>query len=187
MGAWGITAFESGTGLDAVGFIRHNMTEGGNLELHKIVSDMQNDYWTKASDVTHGESHTSPMALAEMVIKFVDRDIGELDYDEEWAADDNKFSALTSFTADRESLEWLRDYLSDTLKHCRTNSRLYASQGATGSESRGGWFAKKDWYKWQKHMTTLAERMDTLAASTDIQIELIQPQEQANDPGMKLE
>jgi len=74
MGAWGITAFESDTGLDAVDFIRRNMPEDGKLELRRIISDMQNDDWNKPSDITYGESHTAPMALAEIVIKFIDRD-----------------------------------------------------------------------------------------------------------------
>lgn len=37
MGCWGITAFESDSGLDSVDFIRENLLNNEKLELEKII------------------------------------------------------------------------------------------------------------------------------------------------------
>jgi hypothetical protein len=180
MGCWGITAFESDAGLDAVEFIRRNLPEDGKLELGKIIEALWQDEWNAPSDVNNAESHTSPMALAEILVKFLDRDISGLDYDEEWAAKDKKFSTITSFAASKESVRWLRDYVSDTLQQVKKNAELRAKYG----EEWGGWFKEKDWIGWQEHMTTLASRLDTLLVSSENHIELIPPQGQENGPSM---
>ncbi len=83
MGCWGITAFESDAGLDAVEFIRRNLPEDGKLELGKIIEALRQDKWNAPPDVKDAESHSSPMVLAEILVKFLDRDIGSLDFDEE--------------------------------------------------------------------------------------------------------
>jgi hypothetical protein len=186
MGCWGITAFESDAGLDAVDFIRGNLPEDGKLELDTIIEALQKDEWY-VPDVTNGESHTGPMALAEILTKFLDGDISDLDYDEEWAAKDNKFSAITSFTASRESIRWLRDYISDSLIYAKENAEFRAKRGGHEWDKRGGWREEKKWLGWQNHMSTLVGRMDALLASAESQIELIHPQEQANGPVIGLE
>ncbi len=178
MGCWGITAFESDAGLDAVGFIRRNLPEDGKLELGKIIEALRQDKWNAPPDVTDAGSHTSPMALAEILVKFLDQDIDSLDYDEEWAAEDNKFSTITSFTASGESIRWLRDYVSVTLQHVKENAEFRAKYG----EHWGGWREEKSWIGWQEHMATLVSRLDTLLASPGSHIELIPSQEQENGP-----
>ncbi|MGB8451689.1 MAG: DUF4259 domain-containing protein [Anaerocolumna sp.] len=82
MGCWGITAFESDTGLDAIDFIRRNLPEDGKLYLEKIIKALRQDNWNVPADTKDAESHTSPMALAEMLIKFLVGDIDGLDYKE---------------------------------------------------------------------------------------------------------
>jgi len=186
MGCWGITAFESDAGLDALGFVRHKLPEDGKLELGKIIEAMKKDEWSVPSDVTDGCSHTAPMALAEIMMNFLDGDISDMDYDEEWAADDNKFSSVTSFTADKESVQWLRDYLSDTLKSAKVNAEFRAKQGAHEWDRWGGWRTEELWQGWQNHMSALVSRLDGLFASPESQIELVQPREQANGPVMGL-
>ena len=178
MGCWGITAFESDAGLDAVGLIRKNLPEDGRLELEKLIAELKRDSWNAPPDVCDGQSHTSPMALAEIMVKFLDRDMDGLDYGEEWAAQDKKFSAVTSFSASKESVQWLRDYISDTLRYAKENAEFQAEQG----ENRGGWFEEKDWVGWQEHMEGLAGRLDVLLASPENRIELIPTQEQENSP-----
>lgn len=84
-----------------------------------------------------------------------------LDYGEEWAAQDKKFSAVTSFSASKESVQWLRDYISDTLRYAKENAEFQAEPG----RKRGGWFEEKDWVGWQEHMEGLAGRLDVLLAS----------------------
>ena len=164
MGCWGITAFESDAGLDAAGFIRDHLPEDGRLELEKLIGALRQDSWNAPSDVTDGESHTSPMALAEVVVKFLDRDLDGLDYDGDWAAQDKKFNTITSFTASRDSVRWLRDYLSDTLK--------YAVKNAEKGHKWGGWFQKKDWIDWQNHMAVLIGRLDGVLAGDGSTLEL---------------
>ena len=174
MGCWGITAFESDAGLDAVGLVRKKLPEDGRLELEKLIEELKRDSWNAPPDVCDGQSHTSPMALAEIIVKFLDRDMGGLDYEEKWAAQDKKFSAVTSFSASKESVQWLRDYISDTLKYAKENT-------ADGSKW-GGWFEEKDWIGWQKHMEGLAGRIDVLLASPENRIELLPTLEQENSP-----
>jgi len=185
MGCWGITAFESDDGLDALSLFRGNLPEDGKLELGKMIEAMQKDEGY-VPDVTDGYSHTGPMALAEIMMNFLDQDIGDLDYDEEWAKNDNKFNSVTSFTATKESIRWLRDYLSDTLKYAKENAEFRAKHGNDEWDQRGGWREEKDWYGWQNHMSMLVSRMDSLLSSPGSQIELLHPQEQANGPVMEL-
>lgn len=176
MGCWGITAFESDAGLDAVGLIRENLPEDGRLELEKLIETLRQDSWYAPPDVANGEPHTSPMALAEIMVKFLDRDMKGLDYDEEWASQDKKFHSVTSFTASKESVKWLRDYVSDTLRHAKENAESQAEYGGKW----GGWFQEQDWLSWQKHMDGLVGRLDVLLAAPENRIELISRQGQEN-------
>jgi len=110
----------------------------------------------------------------------IGQDFSDLDYDEEWAKNKSKFSTITSFIASKESLQWLRDYLSDTLKYAKENAEFRAKYG----EKWGGWFEESNWHGWQDHMVTLVSHLDTFLASPGDQIELIKPQEQENGPIM---
>lgn len=177
----GNTTFESDAGLDAVGSIRRNLPEDGKLELRKIIEALRQDEWNAPPDITDAESHTSLMTLAEILVKFLDQDIDSLEYDEEWAAEDNKYSAITSFTASGESVRWLRDYVYDMLQHAKENAEFRAKYG----EHWGSWREEKNWIGWQEHMTTLVSRLDILLASPGSHIELIPSQEQENGPAME--
>lgn len=181
MGCWGITAFESDAGLDSVDYIRRSLPKDGRLELGSIIGALlRNDVWIP--DAKDAESHTSPMALAEIVVKFMDQDIGDLDYDEEWAANDKKFADVTSFSASKISIQWLWEYLSETLKYAKENAEFQAKQGTKWN----GWFEEKDWISWQEHMATLIGRLNELLASPDDYIQLIQTQQPENGQTMKL-
>lgn len=122
MGCWGITAFESNTGLDAVGMIRKNLPEDGRLKLENLIETLHQISWNTPPDESDGRFHTSPMALAEIVVKFIDRDIESLDYD-------GKFSAVISFSASKKSIQWLRDYISNTLRYAKENAEFQAEYG----------------------------------------------------------
>lgn len=178
MGCWGITAFESDAGLDAAGFIRDHLPEDGKLELEKVIEALRQDGWNAPPDATNGESHTSLMALAEIVVKFLDCDLDGLDYGGVWAEQDKKFNTITSFTASRDSVRWLRDYLSDTLKS--------AVKNAEEGHKWGGWFQKKDWIDWQNHMAVLIGRLDGSLAVQGNTIELISPQGHEKSPVIEL-
>ncbi|MCL2697524.1 MAG: DUF4259 domain-containing protein [Oscillospiraceae bacterium] len=175
MGCWGITAFESDTGLDAAGAVRDILPQDGNLKLKVLIKAMHTKDWG-VPDVADAHSHSSPMAVTEIIAKFLDGDAGGLDYDEDWAAEHNKFRDIITFSADKESIGWLRDYLSDTVK--------YAKENAEYGHKWNGWFKEKDWLGWQEHMSELTERLDGLLALPEDPIELVQQQEQTQSTGM---
>ncbi|WP_166083212.1 DUF4259 domain-containing protein [Erysipelothrix anatis] len=183
MGCWGITAFEPDTGLDAVGLIRKNLPENGKLELGKIIEVMQAERWL-VPDTDDAYHHTGPMALAETIVKFLDRDFSDLDYDEDWAKKDKKFSSVTSFTSSKESIQWLRDYISDTLKYAKENAMLSAEHAADECDKQGEWFKESDWIDWQNHMSALVNRMDTILTLPENQIDLLQLLGQETGPIM---
>lgn len=180
MGCWGITAFESDAGLDSVDYIRRILPQDGKLELGKIIKALKEGD-VRLPDVQDAESHTSPMALAEIMVNFMDGNADGMDYDGAWAAADKKFSSVSSFTASGESIQWLRDYLSATLKYARENAKFQADYGT----KRNGWFEEKDWIGWQEHMTALVSRLDTLVQLSDSQpINLLSPQVQESITNM---
>ena len=84
MGCWGITAFESDEGLDAIDFIRESLPENGKLELETLLEALKRDSWNAPPDVEMAGAHTSVMALAELMLKFVDRAVKSLDNEEDW-------------------------------------------------------------------------------------------------------
>ena len=186
MGCWGITAFESDAGLDAVDLIRHNLPGNGRLELSEIIKAMQQEKWY-VPDVSDGRSQTGPMALAEIIVKYLNQDKRGLDYDEEWATEDNKFSSVTSFTADKTSLKWLRRYISDTLEHAKENAVFRAEHATDEWDLRGGWQEEKDWTGWKDHMSALISRLDVLIASQESVIELNWAQEHQAGPSMEMQ
>ncbi|WP_313180783.1 DUF4259 domain-containing protein [Lacrimispora sp.] len=177
MGCWGITAFESDAGLDSVEFIRKNIPGDGRLELGKIIEAMQKENY-RVYDVTDGSSHSGPMALAEVIIKMNGWDFSDLDYDGGPYRKEKKFGDITSLSASRESLQWLRNYISDTLKYAKENAEFRAKYG----EKWSGWFEESNWYGWQDHMVTLIGQLDTFLASSGDQMELLSPREREKAP-----
>lgn len=172
MGCWGITALESDAGLDAVGVIRDMLPDDGGIRLSQMIEALKADSWSAPDDPALGYSHTSPMALAEIMLNVMDKRLDGLDYGEGWAERDRKFSALTSFTADKGSIVWVRDYLEQNLAASRRNAVFQARQG----KPYGGWFEEKDWIGWQEHMENLISRLDGLIARPEQEIELIRMQ-----------
>ena len=169
MGCWGITAFESDEGLDAVEFIRESLPEDGKLELEALLEALKQDSWNAPPEVETAGSHTSVMALAELMLKFVDRAVKSLDNEEDWNTEDHKFDSIISFTAHRETVQWIRNYIFDTLRSVKKHARFQAENG----EKWGGWFEEKNWIGWQEHMAELISRLDILLESSEGKIELI--------------
>ena len=147
MGCWGITAFESDAGLDAVCCIRRSLPKDGKLELDAVIQRLQQDSWNRPADVSEGISHTSPMALAEMMFQLMDHDLSRLDYPDEGVGKDKKFGILTSFQASKDALQWLRDYLSGTLQSAVENARQKGT-GAAGFKRRIGRDGRSIWHRW---------------------------------------
>lgn len=173
MGCWGITAFESDVGLDAVEFIREGIPSDGKMELGEIIGEMQREE-CRVYDVADGLAHSGPMALTEVIIKLIDQDFSDLDCYVDSDGEQKRFGAITSFVATKESIQWLRDYISDTLK--------FAKEKDGFSQNRGGWLKEKDWQDWQDHMVTLVSRLNALLAFPEDRIELSKLQGQKKDP-----
>lgn len=173
MGCWGITAFESDAGLDAAHFIRKHLPENGRVQLKTILDALQQDSWNRPPDASERASHSSPMVLAEIIVKFLDGNLQGLDYDEGWAKNDKKFKDLVSFQADRSSIQWIRDYLNDTLKYAVEEVDSHKGTCTLWN----GWFLEKDWLAWQVHMRTLISRLEGLLLSGEEMVELVKPQE----------
>ena len=72
---------QSDDGLDAVEFIREHLPKDGKLELSAIIQSLLQDEWNRPPEVTAGQPHTSPMALAEIMVKFLEQDHESLDQD----------------------------------------------------------------------------------------------------------
>ena len=162
MGCWGITAFESDTGLDAIGLIRNHLPEQGDVKLQQMIDWLRADSWNAPPEVSEGVSHTSPMAVAELIVKFQEKDFSALD----GIRGDKKFSSLSSFTASKESLQWVREYLSETLFYSRKCAKEQEKSGVLW----GGWFQERDWKHWQAHMERLIGRMDELLTRGEKQL-----------------
>lgn len=165
MGCWGIMALQSDSGLDAVLLIQECLPEDGNLSLDQVITWLQSDDWNAPAEVTDGESHSSPMAVAEIVMKFLDGEAGSLD----GGGEEKKFSSVASFTASKDSLQWLKQYLSETLRY----SREHAAAKEGTNRSWNGWFQKEDWLHWQAHMEGLIGRLTELLERSEDQIELV--------------
>ena len=151
---WQILGIESDTGLDAIGLIRNHLPEQGDVKLQQMIDWLRADSWNAPPEVSEGVSHTSPMAVAELIVKFQEKDFSALD----GIRGDKKFSSLSSFTASKESLQWVREYLSETLFYSRKCAKEQEKSGVLW----GGWFQERDWKHWQAHMEKLIGRMDEL-------------------------
>lgn len=116
MGCWGITAFESDEGLDAVEFIRESIPEDGKLELETLVETLKRDSWNAPPEVETAGSHTSVMVLAELMLKFVDGDVKSLDSEEDWNREEHKFcSSLLSPHPRKRSIGFGTIYLTRSI------------------------------------------------------------------------
>ena len=144
MGCWGITAFESDEGLDAVEFIRESIPEDGKLELETLVETLKRDSWNAPPEVETAGSHTSVMVLAELMLKFVDGDVN-------WNREEHKFCSVTSFTASKETVHWIRNYLFDTLHHVKKHAGSQTEDGGKwgdGLRKRTGLAGRSIWRRW---------------------------------------
>ena len=173
MGCWGITAMQSDDGLDTVEFIRGCLPKDGKLELSAIIQSLLQDEWNRPSEVTDGQPHTSPMALAEIMVKFLEHDLGSLDHDVGPHMRQNEFSTVTSFTATKESIQWIRNYIADTLRYSSRNAQMESQD-----RKWGGWFKEENWVGWQEHMTYLVGCLDVLLSSVGSQVELVNMKDQ---------
>ena len=81
MGCWGITALQSDSGLDAIGYIRDKLLEDGVLDLEIIIDTLRISSWNRPPKASEGPSHTSLMAVAELIIIYLDKEAASLGYE----------------------------------------------------------------------------------------------------------
>ena len=172
MGCWGITAFESDEGLDALGCIRKHLPKDGKVKLEDIIDSLKKDLWNHPQDIKEGYTHTSPMMLAEVMVKFLDGETAELDFYGLCESKSVCFSGISSFTADKQSIQYLQKYLSEHLKYKRQMDDFGEKYG----EKWGGFVKELDWIEWQGHMEFLIHRMNLLLAATETSGELLDMQ-----------
>ena len=149
MGCWGITAFESDAGLDAIGLIRKHLPEQGDVETPQMLAWLKADSWNAPPEVSEGVSHTSPMAVAELIVKFQEKDFSALD----GIRGIRSFPPCLLLQHQKESLQWVREYLSETLFTAVNVQKEQEKSGVLW----GGWFQERDWKHWQAHMEKLIE------------------------------
>lgn len=180
MGAWGITAFESDAGLDVVDAIRKSLPEDGRLTLQTILESVKTSQWRELTDPKLGNSHTSPLAVTELIFRIQDGNYSSLDYEDALSQEDKKFKDLSSFTADKESLLWLKDYLIEDLAAARNNAALPFNPN-------NGWFHREDWEGWQSHMESVIERLGELLDRPEDEIDLLENgQAQEDAPALSM-
>ena len=150
MGSWGITALESDNGLDAIEHIRWNIHESGRLDLHESVL-MLREEGLVVPPAEVGYCHTGVEALAEFILKCSEGAVKDLDYPH----NEMKFASMSSFVAEKSDLQWIREYLSETLDSAERKSNR-------AEKKWGGWFKEADWNEWRERMRTLIGSMDSL-------------------------
>ena len=117
----------------------------------------------------HGwTAHTSPMALAEIMVKFLEQDLESLDHDVGPYMRQNKYSMVTSFTATKESIQWVRNYIADTLRHSRRNAQVESQNRKVGRLVQGRGIGRL-----AGTYDRLIGRLDELLLLVDSQIELV--------------
>ena len=173
MGCWGISALQSDSGLDAISYVRKKLLWEGRLDLDTVIDTLQKSSWNRPPEASEGLSHTSLMAVAELIVLYLNKDAASLDYVGQWSEKHRKFASIQSFTASKESLAYLRDYLSDSLRYAKENAKCKAEH----EEIWGGWFKEENWIGWQEHMEALVSCLDTLLAAEGNLLELV-PQQQ---------
>ena len=131
----------------------------GKVKLEDIIDSLKKDLWNHPQDIKEGYTHTSPMMLAEVMVKFLDGEAAELDFYGLCESKSVRFSGISSFTADKQSVQYLQEYLSEHLKYKRQMDDFGEKYG----EKWGGFVKELDWIEWQGHMEFLIHRMQSAA------------------------
>ncbi len=132
----------------------HN-TKRRNAEAGDILAENEKRCVECTCGCTQVRSTYQPMMLAEVIVRFLDGCAAELDFGENYQKD-KRFSCLSSFTGEKATIQWLRDYLSDTLKYSRERAE---------STPRCGWVQRTRLDRMAGAYGHLVLRMDMLLAS----------------------
>lgn len=96
-------------------------------------------------------------------MKFLDGETAELDFYDLCESKSVRFSGISSFTADKESIQYLQEYLSEHLKYKHQMDDFGEKYG----EKWGGFVKEPDWIEWHGHMEFLIHRMNLMLASNE--------------------
>ena len=168
----GITAFETEYGLFALMYMEDMLPADGHLVLKDIMSRMEKDDWCRPVPAKEGRTHTSPMVLAEIILYYTkNKRTNMCHIDRVFCSPRHSYRNITSFSADKGSLRWIKNYLSETLKSNRQN--------AMDHKDFGQWYKVEDYHKWQDHMEKLISCLDRLLEKHEDPIELLCPAKMA--------
>ena len=71
----------------------------------------------------------------------------------------------------------MKNYLKENLAAARNN----AVNSTDPADPYNGWFEKKDWQEWQRHMETMIERMGELHERSGDEVELLSVEQTQED------
>lgn len=147
MGAWGIKALESDTGLDVVDLVGGMQEEGRVLRLSHILADLTKAGMLSASfeDIDYLYDNTA-MAVAELYIQF--REEGQLSYEHE--EPERSLAEVKKFIADAASLQYLHRMLCDIRDEVKDDS---------GEREIVELWREADWEEWRAHLLSLIAQL----------------------------
>ena len=159
MGCFGVRAFDSDDGMDAIDTLRASLPPAGiAFELKAAIRTLL-DTPDMVPDANKGLMHAGPVALTELLIRYKDGSVDVLDSDDE---EPIKFAAVEALIVDHRSVSWMHDYLSNILRVRVEYADRQEKESGDDRTSWGGWREKSDWLLWQKHMAKLMGFLDTL-------------------------
>lgn len=153
MGAWGHEALQSDAGLDVVDYLSEFYEGQYEMDMAEIIVALRKQgFLGKSIDEIDFYYDNSAMALCELYLMFLDK--GRIRYEDE----ENQAKSLkekTAFTADKESLKLLLQYLIDI--------RDEKEDEDGERESVELWRESSSFEDWQKHVLQLTDRLTALA------------------------
>lgn len=144
-----IMALDTKIGTDTLDAVRKMIPEDRKLNLEKVMWELKNSSEGSVPNPEHAVPYTGWMAIAEIMVRIMNRETKELDD----RIHEKSFSELRSFYASRAALLALQTYLSLTVLYSREQARKI---------KWNGWPSEEKWEQWQEHMEALTECITVL-------------------------
>lgn len=155
-----LMALETEKGKIVVDMLRAMIQKDGKLDLEQVMLNLKAETDEKLPAPEQTATHTSWMALAEIMVKIMNHEAKDLDIEDQ----EKTFTSLTSFYASRYALLVLQTYLSLTILYSRDIAR---------KKKWNGWPTEEKWKEWQEHMEALVGCMEVLIRMDDVGTELV--------------
>jgi|GEM_PF-5428949 len=156
MSTYGITALDCESSYKIAGLFGDWIPKNGKVTLKSFIDRWEDD--DNIAALFRG-AYPEPIVFAELIIKY---NINHFDYFNHF---DKRWSKIKSFIANKKSIKWLRDFISETLVQTVVESE-YDTICGYGVEKWGGlWTQESEWIAWQKHMVNLVDYFDKIITS----------------------